>query len=231
LTRTGVVCALASERRTLGTTFAGLDARTAGMGSERAERAARELVAAGADHLLSWGFAGGLSPQLASGRLIVPTTVIEVDPDEPEHEPCPRTPTHAFVELLRERLAPLDPAPGRLASSATLVGHPTRKATLHLRTRAAAVDMESAAVGRVAAAAGLSWACVRAVVDDAHTGLPTSASVAVAADGRTALGPLLAALARRPWELVALVDLGRRARAAERALTAAATCSFGRPFG
>jgi adenosylhomocysteine nucleosidase len=47
-----------------------------GMGPKRATMASRALLEKGATALLSWGSAGGLSPNLFPGSLILPKTVI-----------------------------------------------------------------------------------------------------------------------------------------------------------
>jgi len=75
LSATGVVAALEFEAQSLGTRRHLADGlgslrdgsllRVSGVGGDNAARAARELVAAGAGALLSWGVAGGLDPALS----------------------------------------------------------------------------------------------------------------------------------------------------------------------
>src|SRR5699024_7675936 len=49
--------------------------RLSGMGGERAARAARALLEAGATSLVSWGVAGGLNPELPGGTLLLPRQI------------------------------------------------------------------------------------------------------------------------------------------------------------
>jgi hypothetical protein len=78
--------------------------------------------------------------------------------------------------------------------------------------------MESHAVARVAQRAGLPFAVVRAVSDRAMDTLPRAAQAGFRPDGRVDIAAVIAALARRPWELPALVRIGRGAGAGFRAL-------------
>ena len=217
----GVVCALSAERRTLRRVDANdsVSATTSGVGSERAVAAARELANAGARNLVSWGFAGGLDPQLVSGQLVFPTTIVCEDAtlaigDE-------------FADRLEQRLAPLAPVRAALANTSQVIDSVPAKAVLQQRTSAAAVDMESAALGRFAREHGLGFAAVRAIVDDAATALPATALAAVDERGGTAWLALGRSLARRPRELIALTRLAGSARKAERTLRDAAALCFG----
>ena len=82
---TGVVAALEFEARSLGRASrrAGLCAlgdgsllRVSGVGGDNAARAARELVAAGAGALLSWGVAGARDPALTCGAVLLPAEIL-----------------------------------------------------------------------------------------------------------------------------------------------------------
>jgi adenosylhomocysteine nucleosidase len=86
--------------------------------------------------------------------------------------------------------------------------------------------MESVAVARVARTAGLPWTVLRAVSDPVHRTLPCCALRAVDRRGNLRPGALVAALARRPWELGALLALGRDARRAQQVLGTAGTAAL-----
>jgi adenosylhomocysteine nucleosidase len=81
-----------------------------------------------------------------------------------------------------------------------------------------AVDLESAAVARAAAAAGLPFSVLRAICDEAGRALPRAAVVALDAKGRIGAGRVLGALLRQPGDIFALVALGRDAGRARTAL-------------
>ena len=99
---------------------------------------------------------------------------------------------------------------------------PKVKVAVFAVTRAAVVDMESHVVARWAAGLGAPMAVLRVVSDDASRGLPLSALAGMGEDGRVDVGAVLAGLARRPWELPALIRTGRDSGMAFEALGKAA---------
>lgn len=178
------------------------------------EAAARALVAAGATRLLSFGLAGGLDPALAPGRVILATTII--DGGE-------RWPTDgAWRRAAR--------GPGRggaplLASGRPLAGR-ADKAAAFAATGAAAVDMESGAVARVAAQAGLPFLAARAVADPAWQSLPPQALACIDGQGRLRLRAALWALLRHPAETARLALQAQAGMAALRQLIGQAPVLF-----
>jgi adenosylhomocysteine nucleosidase len=92
------------------------------------------------------------------------------------------------------------------------------KASLFASAGAAAVDMESAIVARAARRHGLPFAILRVIADPAQRPLPSSALVAMRADGEVDLAAVLNTLMRRPSELPALVRLAFDSRGAFAAL-------------
>jgi adenosylhomocysteine nucleosidase len=139
LTSIGIVCALPRE---LGDLYrrppASCTIIAGGMGATAAERAARSLTDATA--LISTGYAGGLAAPAARG-------VIVVDTDS-------------------SLFAAQPPAiRGRIADSQTMVATPEARARLAAATGAVAVDMESAAIARVAKERGIPFAAIRVITD------------------------------------------------------------------
>jgi adenosylhomocysteine nucleosidase len=178
----------------------------------RAERLARDLVGQGATALLSFGIAGGLAPELATGDLVIGTVVATGQaayPCDPE---------------LAARLGALLPGAvrGDVWGGDVIVDTAAAKARLHRDSAAVIVDLESAAVAMAAAEAGLPFGVLRAVADPAAHGLPPAALVGLDAEGRPAIGPVLRALARSPGQLPALIRLGRQSGTAMKALLSAA---------
>ncbi|MEK9679603.1 MAG: hypothetical protein VW169_14620, partial [Rhodospirillaceae bacterium] len=49
----------------------------AGIGAEAADRAARDLIAAGCERLISFGLAGALSPGLKAGDVVLADRVVD----------------------------------------------------------------------------------------------------------------------------------------------------------
>jgi adenosylhomocysteine nucleosidase len=222
----GIVCALQSEARHLGpatrrteslaTLADGTLLHVSGMGGAAAALGARTLTDAGATALVSWGMAGGLDPALAAGTLILPTEVIALNGAGIETSRPWRERLSAAVA---SRLAAV---PGRLVTSTRAVGSVADKAALFRETGAAAVDMESLAVAQVAMSRHLPFLAVRVIVDSAGDALPRAVTAAADAAGHLRLWRLLGALTLAPGDLVHLIRLARRYRAAGRSLAAVA---------
>jgi hypothetical protein len=90
--------------------------------------------------------------------------------------------------------------------------------------------MESHLAASAARRHGLPFAALRIVADPAHRSVPACAIAGLGADGRTALAPLLRALAANPAELPMLAMLAADAFTARRHLRAA-RASAGESFG
>jgi adenosylhomocysteine nucleosidase len=223
----GIVAAFAAEARTLGAASRELRRPAeladgtllilSGVGPAAAGDAARRLAAAGVGALLSWGMAGGLDPALAAGTLVVPPEVIS--PDGIAFTTAPQ-----WRERITSAIPPAQPVcSGRLLTCAEPLSSPEAKSLAFRRTAAVAVDMESSAIAEVAARARLPFLAVRAIVDTATDEVPRAALAALNPEtGALRIGRLLAALARSPSEVPALLRLGGCYRSARCALTAVA---------
>jgi hypothetical protein len=89
----------------------------------------------------------------------------------------------------------------------------SEKRALHAESGAAAADMESHIVGRIAAESGLPFAILRVIVDPAERRLPPAALVGMRSDGAIDFRAVLTSLAASPGQLPAVmrltVDTGR----------------------
>ncbi len=228
----GLVVALAAEGRALLGSFGwiragGLTIRRTGLpdgtdrlcarsgvGADRALSAARWLAAEGVTALAVVGVSGGLDPRLRPGDLVVADAVLEsadapggswaADPDR--------------AGLLDRALAAegLTVRRGAVISASGPVPSPEAKGALRARCAALAVDMESAAVARVAAEGKLPLVVLRAVCDSADQSVPEDFLASLDDDGTVRPSVLLRRLAGRP----ALVgDLVRMERGFSAALT------------
>jgi adenosylhomocysteine nucleosidase len=179
---TGVVAALPAEARCVLEADphggnAELQVRISGIGGERAARAARQLLDAGAEALLCFGVGGALDPALHCGDIVLATEVLSSLGDA-----AAKNAAAAFARLqtaadwrqeLADRLGPLGRLHiGAVMTSEQLVDSAQRKRQLFAHSGALAVDMESAGVGGVARERGVPFMALRVIADTAQDSLP-----------------------------------------------------------
>jgi adenosylhomocysteine nucleosidase len=158
---------------------------------------------------VSAGVCGGLDPHLAPGTLVVPERVLAPDGEVLMVSP-------ALRRLVLDRVEAAIPV-GSLVTSRAVLATPAAKAGLRAQTGAGAVDMESAAILRRAAAAGIASLVVRAVSDAADEAVPAALGRLVAPDGRVRVAQAVAAVVTSP---AVLRDALRLRRSTQRALGA-----------
>jgi adenosylhomocysteine nucleosidase len=202
----GIVTGLRAEAA-IARRCAHLVASTGGRPAE-ADTKAGELIDRGAVALVSFGVAGGLSPELAPGAVVVATGVIV------------RNATIATDAGWCARLVAALPGAvaGAVLGGDRVIARAAQKAELFRRTGALAVDLESGGVARVAAHAGMPFAVVRAIADSALSDLPAAALVGLDRRGRVDLSAVLGSLWREPGQLACLFATARNTRAAFSAL-------------
>jgi adenosylhomocysteine nucleosidase len=190
----------------------------AGPGPQRAAAAAERLVSEGAKWLLNIGVAGGLVPALRPGDLLVPEAI--ADGDDRFALLWPRAGLRTRV------IAALSPHlrlhRGVLWTSAHALASTAAKQALAARAGAVAVDMESAAVARVAAHAGIPFVAIKAICDPVERCLPEAGLGLVLATGRVSVRGLIGVLARSPSTWRGLAATARDFSAARRTLAVAA---------
>ncbi|HEY1609142.1 MAG TPA: phosphorylase, partial [Paraburkholderia sp.] len=176
------------------------------------ERALSDALARGASGVISFGTAGGLAPDLPPGTLIVADAV---------EGPFGRVMTDsAWTTRIAAALA-ASPLAARVhvrrgveaAVAAPVTGAGAKDALFRSSGGALAVDMESHLAAAAAAAHGVPFAVVRAIVDPAWRSLPSAAMAGLRDDGSTAVLPVLRELARQPLQIGALLQVAADARA------------------
>jgi len=183
-----------------------------GIGPEAARTAATNLVKHGATALLSWGCAGALSNKLEPGDLLLPRTILTVD-NQTLH------PHGIWQKQLTAQLSgTLKWHEEMLVESNRMVSGIEEKQTMAHASGAIAVDMESAAIGRVASQAGIPFMVIRAVADSADEGLPSCIAEAMNGRGRLQIRKLLATLILQPVLWPKLIRLSLHFHAATRTL-------------
>ncbi len=190
----------------------GLLGTISGMGRENASSATRWLVENGCRIIVVAGVAGGLKPGLIPGDLVIPEEIVE------DSEGTLRMWTTAArgngrLSFLLEQ-AGCGVHRGKLFSSGVPILTPGDKRSLHRRTEALAVDMESAGVAHAAAEAGVPFFVLRAVCDPAERGVPAELSLVLDSNGRVRIPALLGQIVRNPGLIPEMLRLRREFNAA-----------------
>lgn len=170
----------------------------------RLEQQIGQAAAAGGRALISFGLAAGLDPGLAPGSVVIPGEVVH------GHHRYPTDP--AWTRGLRRAIAHAAATP--VAGVDSPMVRPRDKFALYEACGAAAADMESHVAARMAQKLGLHFAVLRVVGDPVHRAVPAAAVAGMRSDGRVHPLAVLAALARRPHELPALIAIAGDARLA-----------------
>jgi adenosylhomocysteine nucleosidase len=183
-----------------------------GAGSENARTAAELLVTQGANQLISWGCAAALDLALQPGDLVLTSRCVNADGAVLNLNTYWVNHTQA---LLSKQLLVNT---GSLAESRHVVASSHDKVLIAKTTGAIALDMETAAIARVAHKHDLPFLSVRAIADPLNMDLPKAVSHALNAQGEIVMGKLLSFLLLHPSELPGLIKLGLHFHAAKKTL-------------
>jgi adenosylhomocysteine nucleosidase len=173
-----------------------LVAAQVGVGQTRAAGGARQLIERFSPcALVSFGFAGGLTPQLTRGTVVIGTALVSADSSGVVTE-AHRTLSDQFHTAAAAEGLPVQR--GAMVTVTDLVADVASKAALQRKYGASAVDMETAGVVRAAREAGLPWAVVRAIIDCATDPLPAECLTTLRDDGHVDAGLLIRSVCRSP---------------------------------
>ena len=145
---------------------------------------------AGAIGIVSFGMAGALSPQLQIGDWVIGERVIGAFAGQ-----CDARWSAGLARAMPQARS------GAIYADGRLIGDPSEKSTLFRGNGALAADMESHLVAKAAARAGLPFAVLRCISDEATDALPPAIAVAMRPDGSLALGAILSSILRNPRQL------------------------------
>ncbi len=159
--------------------------------------------------LILVGFCGGANPDLRTGDLHIASSFCHYDEDNS---------VNADAELSSAMLASAGHLGVNVASGLSVtvgnIAGPSAKAELHHSDGVASVNMEDYWAASAAAAAGMRFASVRAVLDTAGQSLPEHLTAKDVSTARVAVDAVL-----RPGRLPALLKLAMQSRFARRNLT------------
>jgi adenosylhomocysteine nucleosidase len=174
-------------------------AACAGMGQHSATRAFAEIEKGGPiDGVISVGWAGALHEGIEVGKAYRAAGVIDL-----------RTGERFIVDGALKGAPWLVTSPG--------VAGAADKRRLAVEYRAGLVDMEAAAIARLAAMRGILFQCIKGVSDGFGENLPDSNRF-ISPQGRLMMGRLLLFVLPRPWCWPALIRMGENSRKASHTL-------------
>jgi len=177
-----------------------------GMGSNAAEASLRAAVLRyNPTRIILSGFAGALNPEWKAGDLMIALNLS----------------SSAWVDQIVQSRRADGMRIGDLFTASEVVPSPSEKADLRKRTGADAVDMESAALHKVAIEAGLPVLAIRSISDDAGSDLVVPSDILLAAAGAGAVGTarLILWVICRPSKWMPFYRFVRDSKNAQSALT------------
>jgi adenosylhomocysteine nucleosidase len=189
----------------------------AGVGTRNAESAAADLISQGVTSMISAGIAGGLDPKLKAADIVIATDVLQLDPTG-IGGPWPaetKAVALADAQLSRNNLRTHS---GTILTAETGALTCSDKASLFRQSGALTVDMESAAVARMAAQANLPFFGLRAVCDPAGQSVPEQLYACLNPDGSIRLPTVMYSILLRPGLLKPMLGMGLAFSSARRAL-------------
>jgi adenosylhomocysteine nucleosidase len=146
-----------------------------GVGPRRSAAALEEALGAMQPSLiLMIGYAGALDPHLKLGDLVAVNRALafSLDKDNPTWDRILLNGTFelADYEALSEagKSSGLSMYTGDTLTSSYVLGDPVHKRLLHEKFNASIVDMETAALARVATSRSIPFSCIRAISDEAE---------------------------------------------------------------
>ena len=153
--------------------------------------------------VIAAGYCGALKSKYAVGDVVVPSDVVDETGLSWRCQPLPEFPQD-----------------GRLFTASHIIGEPQAKADASSRFKADIVDMESAAIAKLCAERGISFAVIRAISDTSDTALSPHLA-RLLSGGEVSIWRACRALARRPSLLREFLRLARDTKLAARNLAAA----------
>lgn len=162
----------------------------------------------GAAGFLSFGVAGGLSPDLRPGDVVIASSVVTA---AGRSKACPD-----WTAALRRLIPHAHHVP--VFGAGTPIMSVAEKQSLWIETGAGAVDMESGPAAEAAREYGLPFAVLRVILDPSGRALPPSALAGARSDGTTDVKAVISSLLRRPQDLGGLMRLAQDNRKANDAL-------------
>jgi hopanoid-associated phosphorylase len=179
-----------------------------GQKRDKYEQDLHALARNGARGIVSFGTAGGISPALKPGDVVVASAVMTAKDRFETHS------SWSKALLTANSRAHYMPVFGVEAPVLSVL----EKEALWSATGVAAVDVESRVAAEVARHYSLPYAVLRVIIDPAHRAIPLSALAGVREDGTVSALSVLRSLLRRPADIEGVIRLAGDSRKANRSL-------------
>ncbi|MGH9756724.1 MAG: hypothetical protein ACRD4M_03235 [Candidatus Acidiferrales bacterium] len=161
---------------------------------------------------ISTGLAGGLRPQIETGRVVAARGVISGNAGEDSAEDALES-SAALLSFAGECGAEVVDF---FCTAGGVISRAAEKR--HLGQRAAAVEMESYEIFRVTQERGIPAVAVRAICDTVQEDLPLDMNGIFTEDGRVSLARVAGQLVLHPASLPQLIKIGRQSKRAAESL-------------
>lgn len=200
-----------------------LSAVQSGMGIENATQAARALVdRCKPDLLINAGFAGSITPESAVGDIVLADRILLYKDGRMEEGEL----VEASLPVTAAGLINVPPRQfkvlhGSFVTAAGIRSKGELAAALPHACKVAVVDMETAAVARIATERGISFLGIRAVSDGFDEEIGFSIEEIADASMRVSAVKVLGTIIRKPWIIPQMVRLARNSKQAGANLAAA----------
>jgi adenosylhomocysteine nucleosidase len=162
------------------------------------------------DAVLSYGFAGALSPLLRKGDVLVVNQVMMNDPEIPVFQ----------IPLQKNLISSYEGSfsvhEGALLSTLLVIGLPEEKKSLGRSSDASAVDMESYYLCEEALKRKLKFFAVRGITDDLNENIPAVMQHWTGPNGKILKQKMFQDILKNPGIILPLIRLGVACRKANR---------------
>jgi adenosylhomocysteine nucleosidase len=179
-----------------------------GVGIKNAYAAAAWLVSKGVNALSIFGIAGGLAPGIQAGDLVIGERVVE-EPGGPKGRAWGVNARYGKLVYSALEAEGIDVRMGTVVTVREPILAVEKKKLLYARTKALAVDMESAAVAKAAAESNLSFFVLRAICDPSDREVPFDFFSCLDQGGKICYSILLKRLWCRPSLVGELLQVRR----------------------
>ncbi|MFV2061204.1 MAG: hypothetical protein ACC653_11025 [Gammaproteobacteria bacterium] len=185
-----------------------------GMGSSNAEYAAQLLLEHGISHLLSFGTAGGLNPDCSAGDVIIANSCIDTDGKTVVID---KNWQQRIISVLSQ-VKSLNIINAPICESALVVANVLDKKKLFESNNAAAVDMESTILAKIAHQNHIPFMSLRVIVDPADMAIPLTVMNNMDQNGNVAITKLMMGLITKPGDILSLIYLAKNFTKARKAM-------------